>query len=535
MARNIHRLPEDFVERQPKSSRSWRPPEPGKHHDGGGLYVIVKESGAVHYVLRCTLVEKRTEMGLGSNKTCTFKDARDEAMLAQQRIKNGIDPRQAKKEEAKADEREQGRRKTVAEACEDYVKSLERKVKKMARSPDWLKQAKSVINRFINPVLGDLLIWNVEGNECADMIISIAEKTPGMANAVEAHGKAIFKRAQQNNWYPPQQLNPFSRKGPLGLKLEELEIRPPEHYKGVPVAEISAFMQRLKAPRISSALLIAEAEQTTGIDRSEILRKIHSGDIPAFRREDRPTAPWFIEPRNLYGVYEKKNELLERPLNSMASLALQFAFLLAVRPKMVRNMLREEVDPVERIWTVPWHKHKIGRRTHKPLYLPLSSHAMAVYRQAEEFQKGAFGARSQFVFAHGRSLTWEGKCDGKPLSQSPIQNVFDATLDEHQIQLGYTVYGIRRVFCTWAYEKAGKYLSDAIEMSLGHVHRTRIDTRGYRCTDVTREAYDGSQLIPQRRQLMEDWGKICTSPVPVPSQVLIEANRLDAARRAKVK
>ena len=300
MARNIDRLREDFVERLPKSPRSWRPPEPGKHHDGGGLYVIVKESGAIHFTLRYTLKGHRTEMGLGSNKTHTFNDAREKARRARLQVKNGTDPQQAKKEEAKADEREQAKRKTVAEACEDYVKSLERKAKKQTGSLSTLNQAKSVIKRFIGPTLGQLVAWNVEGNECNDLVMPIAEKTPGMAKAVEAHGKAIFKRLQQKGGYPPQNLNPFSRKGPLGLGWAELETREPEHYQGVPVAELPAFMQRLKAPRIVSGLTIAEVEQRSGKDRSEILRDIQVGTLRAHRCEERPTAPWFIDEGDVY-------------------------------------------------------------------------------------------------------------------------------------------------------------------------------------------------------------------------------------------
>ena len=277
------------------------------------------------------------------------------------------------------------------------------------------------------------MIWNVEGNECTDLIMPIAEKTPGMARRSRRTAKRFSSAQQQKNGYPPQKLNPFSRKGPLGLRWAELETRPPENYQGVPVAELPAFMQRLKAPRIISGLPIAEVEQTSGKDRSEILRNIHSGEIPAFRCEERATAPWFIEEGDVE-FYPQENEPLERPLNSIASLVLQFTFLLAVRPKMVRTMLWDEIDSVKRIWTVPWHKHKNGCRTHKPLILPLSSPAMAVYRQAEEFQKGAFGVRSPFVFAHGRSLTWKGEWNGKPLGDSAIQNVFDAALDEHQIQ-----------------------------------------------------------------------------------------------------
>jgi integrase len=376
-------------------------------------------------------------------------------------------------------------------------------------------------------------VTNIDANECADRVIMpVAEKTPAMGRAVEAHGKAIFKRAQQMGWYPQEKLNPFSRKGPLGLKLEELEVLPPKHLAGLPAAEIPAFMQRLRKPRGGTAMTLAEAARAVGIDRSEILRAIHKGNIQAFRREfegEGWKSPWFIQPEDLFKVYPQKNALIEIvPLRWVANLALQFIILLAARPEQVLTMRWGEYSRDERLWTVPWHRHKAGRKTHQPLYLPVSSAAMAVIDQAEKFQKSDIGARSEFIFAHGRSLTWNGTYDARPMDPNAIQTAFDAAIGRP----GLTVYGFRGAFSTWAYEKAGKYYSDAIEMSLGHVRRTYVDAQGSRRTDTTREAYDHAQLLPERRRLMEDWGNHCTSPAPAPSQVIIEAAEV-FARKAK--
>ena len=94
-------------------------------------------------------------MGLGSNKTHTFNDAREKARLARRRSKTELTPSKQRRKR-RADEREQAKRKTVAEACEDYIKSLERKVKKKTGSLSRLKQAKKTINRFIRPALATL-------------------------------------------------------------------------------------------------------------------------------------------------------------------------------------------------------------------------------------------------------------------------------------------------------------------------------------------------------------------------------------------
>jgi hypothetical protein len=39
---------------------------PGKHEDGGGLRLVVSQSGARRWVFRFTLSGRRREMGLGS-------------------------------------------------------------------------------------------------------------------------------------------------------------------------------------------------------------------------------------------------------------------------------------------------------------------------------------------------------------------------------------------------------------------------------------------------------------------------------------
>jgi hypothetical protein len=77
MAKVINRLPISFLAKEHA---------PGKYHDGGGLYVYVKPSGAMQFVLRYTNPKtgKRSDMGLGSCKTYTLEEAREKARLARQ-------------------------------------------------------------------------------------------------------------------------------------------------------------------------------------------------------------------------------------------------------------------------------------------------------------------------------------------------------------------------------------------------------------------------------------------------------------------
>jgi integrase len=509
---------------------------PGKYHDGGGLYLIVKPSGAKSWVLRyrCKGSSTYGEMGLGSTRDYTLADARERARQYRQQSGQGLNPKQKRDQDIQTKRREQDARRSVADVYNDYIKSLERKVANKRASDKTLRQAKATISKHILPVIGDQLMDTIEARQCADIVATLLNKgIPGTAKAVEDHGRALFKRGAKQGWYPNNKLNPFSRNGACGLVWDEQERIPVKHMPGVPAAEIPAFVQRLITPSGGgTGLLILEASAAVGIDRSEIIRRIHSGRLRANRGPNRASgylSPWFIAPDDLFKEWPQKSELLEYPRISIAAWCLLFVILMAARPEQARHMRWEDYDDSERIWTVPYWQHKNGLKTHKPLILPVSSAAAVAIEQARKFQSGAFGIASQFIFAHGRAMSGlsKGAWEGKAIGESKLQNIFDQVVDRP----GLTIYGFRHEFCTWAYERPQNYLSDAIEMSMGHNRRHYTDNEGRARVDTTREAYDHSQLIPQRRQLMEDWGNYCMSPRPVPSQVIISPERVAEHRR----
>jgi hypothetical protein len=92
MARTVHRLTARFAETTMK---------PGRHADGGGLYLSVDADGSrKRWVLLYTLKGKRREMGLGSASgphAVSLKEAREAAEKARQQMRDGIDPIAAKR------------------------------------------------------------------------------------------------------------------------------------------------------------------------------------------------------------------------------------------------------------------------------------------------------------------------------------------------------------------------------------------------------------------------------------------------------
>lgn len=53
--------------------------EPGRHSDGGGLYLSIDKEGRRRWVFMYTRHGKRTELGIGGGRDLPLADARSEA------------------------------------------------------------------------------------------------------------------------------------------------------------------------------------------------------------------------------------------------------------------------------------------------------------------------------------------------------------------------------------------------------------------------------------------------------------------------
>ena len=70
--------------------------QPGRHADGGGLYLAVNENGAKSWVFMWKRHGKRRARGLGSAADVSLVEARDAAAEARKAVREGRDPRAAR-------------------------------------------------------------------------------------------------------------------------------------------------------------------------------------------------------------------------------------------------------------------------------------------------------------------------------------------------------------------------------------------------------------------------------------------------------
>lgn len=155
--------------------------------------------------------------------------------------------------------------------------------------------------------------------------------------------------------------------------------------------------------------------------------------------------------------------------NAVSARALEFIILTASRSSEARKAKWCEFDLESALWVVPAERMKMGLE-HR---VPLSPKAVAVLK----FCKG-FG--SDLVFpAHNL--------------KSPMSDVVFSALMKRMDHSDLTTHGFRSTFRDWCSEHQNAS-RDAAELSLAH-----------RIGNATERAYARSDLLEQRRDLMDQW------------------------------
>jgi integrase len=121
---------------------------PGKHHDGGGLGLILRvdPNGSRFWVQRITIHGKRREIGLGSPPIVTLAKAREAATENKTLLRAGGDPL--------AEKRKSRESITFAKAVESYLASKLAEFGNEKHRKQWF----ATLNTYARPRIGHLLV-----------------------------------------------------------------------------------------------------------------------------------------------------------------------------------------------------------------------------------------------------------------------------------------------------------------------------------------------------------------------------------------
>ena len=140
--------------------------EPGKHCDGGGLWLHKREDGGGQWVLRVTVHGRRREMGLGSAQDVTLKDARTLAAKWRGLAAAEVDPIKQREKERREALRNLHLLKDIAV---DAFESRKAELKGDGEAGRWF----SPIRLYVLPKLGNVPVAEIDQTDIRDTLAPI--------------------------------------------------------------------------------------------------------------------------------------------------------------------------------------------------------------------------------------------------------------------------------------------------------------------------------------------------------------------------
>jgi integrase len=246
---------------------------PGRHPDGDGLYLFVRDTGSRQYVLRIQAGKIRRDLGLGTAETqprtkeqqaaaeniplldrrsLTLAEARDKADAYRRMVRSGIDP-VAEREKAPV------AIPTFKKAANDCHEALKRGWRNKKHAAVWLSSLES----HIFPSIGDRPVDAITSIMVRDALAPIWLTIPETARRALQRIGAVLDFAHINGWRPDETSLKSVRRG--------LPRQPASdnHFEAMPFEDVPAFMQKL-----------AKAVPTAGRDalRFTVLNAVRSNE-----------------------------------------------------------------------------------------------------------------------------------------------------------------------------------------------------------------------------------------------------------------
>ena len=141
-------------------------PQVGKHCDGAGLWLVVREDGGAQWVLRVTVHGRRREMGLGGYPSLGLADARKLAGRWRDMAAAGRDPIKEREAEERAARREDI---TLAILTADAFEARKAELKGDGMAGRWL----SPLTLHVLPKLGKVPVTDLDQRDIRDTLAPI--------------------------------------------------------------------------------------------------------------------------------------------------------------------------------------------------------------------------------------------------------------------------------------------------------------------------------------------------------------------------
>ncbi|WP_420723935.1 tyrosine-type recombinase/integrase [Hwanghaeella sp. LZ110] len=216
------------------SSRKVETASPGKYEDGGGLRLVVSNSGARKWVLRYTLRGKRREMGLGGFPDVGLSDARSKAADFRAMATNGVDPITARRVAPK-------KVPDFTSCAAQYIRAHRRSWKNSKHARQWV----STLKTYARPVIGNTQVDEIGTDDILKILTPLWTTKTETAKRIQGRIENILDFAAARKYQAP--INHARWRGHLDKLLPKpSRVRTVTHHPAMPYTDLPKFMDTLR-------------------------------------------------------------------------------------------------------------------------------------------------------------------------------------------------------------------------------------------------------------------------------------------------
>nr|WP_232629210.1 site-specific integrase [Methylobacterium sp. Leaf118] len=241
---------------------------PGRHADGGGLYLNISPSGAKSWVMLFRMGGKRHEMGLGAINSVPLTAARDLASAARQKIASGTNPLTEKREASPPPIPTKAV--TFGEVAQTYMADQEVGWKNEAHRKQW-RQTLEVQAAAIWP----MPVAQISTNDVLDVLRPIWATKSETARRIRGRIERVLDAARTSGHRSGE--NPARWRGHLDTILPRVKKLKRGHHAAMPRTKLPGFYRYLcHRPELSALALrltiltAARTGETRGMTWNEI-------------------------------------------------------------------------------------------------------------------------------------------------------------------------------------------------------------------------------------------------------------------------
>jgi integrase len=199
--------------------------KPGRHGDGGGLYLVVSDTGARKWVLRIQANGKRRDLGLGSASEVPLSEAREAAEDMRRAVRRGEDP-----------VAERRRARETIPTFREAAMMVHEEHRPSWKNPKHAAQWLSSLEAYAFPRLGGLPVNTIDGPVVRDVLADIWLTIPETARRVRQRIGTVLDFAHAKGWREAEApLRSISRGLPKQPKKGQ-------HFAAIPWQDVPGFI-----------------------------------------------------------------------------------------------------------------------------------------------------------------------------------------------------------------------------------------------------------------------------------------------------